>query len=186
MSAERAAMDQPLYLVDSARRKLTLEALVEACARRGWSLMAAHVRTNHVHIVVEANAMPEKIMKDLKAYASRRLDRSGLDPQSRKRWVRHGSTRYLWKPKQLSTAVRYVIEGQGKPMDVFVAPGENAKNHHSLTVAASEASVPARRVLPGRQRRIHHVSKLLRIRRPGVHIDGSLSAEERAQHLNLG
>src|SRR5437016_10436216 len=63
---------------------------------------------------------------------------------------------------------------------------ENAKNYHSLTVAASEASVPARRVLPGRQRRIHHVSKLLRIRRPGVHIDGSLSAEERAQHLNLG
>lgn len=112
MSAERAAMDQPLYLVDSARRKLTLEALVEACARRGWSLMAAHVRTNHVHIVVEANAMPEKIMKDLKAYASRRLDRSGLDPQSRKRWVRHGSTRYLGKPKQLSTAVRYRRSGQ--------------------------------------------------------------------------
>src|SRR5438034_8734265 len=30
-------------------------------------------------------------------YASRRLAGSGLDPQSRKEWARHGSTSYLWK-----------------------------------------------------------------------------------------
>ena len=70
VSVERAAMNQPSYLLDSPRRKLTLEALVEVCSRRSWSLMAAHVRANHVHIVVEANAMPETVMRDLKAYAS--------------------------------------------------------------------------------------------------------------------
>ena len=88
--------------------------------------MAAHVRANHVHIVVEANAMPEKVMRDLKAYASRRLDGSGLDPQSRKRWARHGSTSYLWKPEQVSAAVRYVLEGQGEAMEVFVVPVRDA------------------------------------------------------------
>src|SRR5713226_1294139 len=39
-SVERAAMNQPSYLLDSPRRKLTLEALVEVCSRRSWSLMA--------------------------------------------------------------------------------------------------------------------------------------------------
>jgi REP element-mobilizing transposase RayT len=33
--------------------------------------LAAHARTNHVHIVVDADVPPERIMNDLKSYASR-------------------------------------------------------------------------------------------------------------------
>ena len=44
------------------------------CAYRGWNLLAAHVRSNHVHIVVEAEAQPERNMNEFKSYASRELN----------------------------------------------------------------------------------------------------------------
>ncbi len=93
-----------------------LRALQQHCAHRNWRLFAAHVRSSHVHIVVAAEQAPERILLELKAYASRAL--SGPDSQdgSRKRWTRHGSTRYLWQPKHVAAAVEYVVHGQGEPM----------------------------------------------------------------------
>jgi REP element-mobilizing transposase RayT len=84
-------------------------------------LLAAHVRTSHVHAVVEADVEPEKIMADFKVYASRRLNRTGFEDPSRKRWARHGSTRWLWKDEDVRSAVRYVVEEQGEPMAVYMA-----------------------------------------------------------------
>jgi hypothetical protein len=62
-------------------------------------------------------------MNDLKSFASRCLNRAALDPPDRKRWARHGSTRWLWKREDVSAAMRYVIEGQGDSMAVFEAAG---------------------------------------------------------------
>jgi REP element-mobilizing transposase RayT len=118
---ERELMDQPPYGMDRIRREAVLGGLVERCSNRRWSLLAAHVRTNHVHIVVEADARPERIMNDLKSYASRCLNRSSLDEPNRKRWARHGSTRWLWEPRNVSAAIRYVVEEQGDPMAVYEA-----------------------------------------------------------------
>ena len=67
---------------------------------------------------MSADAEPEKVMNDFKAYASRRLNRIELRVQ---RWARHGSTRYLWDHEQVSAAIRYVIGGQGEVMAVFEA-----------------------------------------------------------------
>src|SRR5437660_12150245 len=64
---------EPPYLLDEARRTVVLETIQEVTRYRRWRLLACHVRTNHVHLVVTAEAKPEKIMSDLKAYASRRL-----------------------------------------------------------------------------------------------------------------
>ena len=58
-------------------------------------------------------------MNDLKAYASRCLNRKGLDEPARKRWARHGSTRWLWKRENVSAAIRYVVDEQGDPRAVF-------------------------------------------------------------------
>ena len=41
-------------------------------------------------------AAPEKVMNDFKTYASRRLTEAGFDTRDRKRWTRHGSTKYIW------------------------------------------------------------------------------------------
>jgi hypothetical protein len=58
-------------------------------------------------------------MNDLKSYASRCLNRKGLDQPACKRWARHGSTQWLWKPENVAAAIRYVVDGQGEPMSVF-------------------------------------------------------------------
>jgi REP element-mobilizing transposase RayT len=106
-------MDQAPYHLDQIRRDAVLEAI------RGWSLLAAHARSSHVHTVVEAEARPEQVMRDFKAYASRWLNRLRLDEPGRKRWAHHGSTRWLWKPQHVSAAMQYVVGEQGEAMSVF-------------------------------------------------------------------
>jgi len=91
----------------------------EVCAHRGWSLHELNVRTNHVHVVVNADSTPERILNDLKSYATRRLGEAGLIPKDSRVWTRHGSTRYLWDGESVSRACAYVREGQGA--DLFEA-----------------------------------------------------------------
>ena len=123
VAAELRKMDQPPYDMDCNRRAVVLAALLERCQQQGWKLLAAHVRTNHTHMVVEAEDRPERVMNDVKSYASRLLNRMGLDGTGRKRWARHGSTRWLWKPEHVSAAIHYVVEEQGERMAVFEASG---------------------------------------------------------------
>ncbi|HET8549891.1 MAG TPA: transposase [Bryobacteraceae bacterium] len=121
-AAERRNMIQAPYELDSDGRTAVLESLREVCWHRGWNLLAAHVRSNHVHVIVEAEIPPEKVMNDFKAYASRALNRLEGKERRRRRWARHGSTRRLWKDRDVREAIRYVIEEQGQPMAVF--PGD--------------------------------------------------------------
>jgi len=119
--AERERMDQAVYRLDRQRQDAVLEAMREICLHRCWTLLAAHVRSTHVHAVVAAEARPERIMADFKVYASRRLNGMGLDTPDRKRWARHGSTRWLWETEHVSAAVQYVVNEQGEPMAVFAS-----------------------------------------------------------------
>jgi REP element-mobilizing transposase RayT len=119
VASERQLMGQPSYAMDTTRRRAVLASILERCSNSGWTLLAAHVRTNHVHVILEAEAKPERIMNDLKSYASRRLNQEGLDEPTRKRWARHGSTRWLWKPENVAAAIRYVVDMHGEGMAVF-------------------------------------------------------------------
>jgi REP element-mobilizing transposase RayT len=121
LRAELQMMDQPPYRLDQVRREVVLAALQERCREQQWKLLAAHVRTNHVHIVVEAEVRPDRIMNDVKSYTSRCLNRRGVDEAGRKRWARHGSTRWLWKPENISAAIRYVMDKQGDRLAAFQA-----------------------------------------------------------------
>jgi REP element-mobilizing transposase RayT len=120
--AEWKRMDQAPYNLDAIRRAVVLEAIQEVCGHQAWDLLAAHVRSSHVHAVVAAEIRPERVMNAFKAYASRRLTRMGLDEPDRKRWARHGSTRWLWKPEQVSAAIQYLVAEQGEVMSVFQSP----------------------------------------------------------------
>ena len=120
VAVKREQMDQKPYLLDRDRRTAVLDAIREVCSHRRWSLLAAHVRTNHIHSVVEADSRPEKIMHAFKAYASRSLNRLGIDDENRKRWARHGSTLRLWKDADVRRAIEYVVSGQGEPMEVHL------------------------------------------------------------------
>ena len=121
IAAERYLMDQPAYRLDAQRRDIVLNAIRKTCEHRGWTLLAAHVRTEHVHAVIASREPPEKVMLDLKRYASRALNLASLDASERKRWARHGSTQSLRSPEAVSAAVRYVVEGQGEEMSFFAA-----------------------------------------------------------------
>ena len=121
--AERREMLQYPYVLNEAGRTVVLAAIQRHCAYRGWNLLAAHVRSNHVHTIVEAETRPERIMNEFKSYASRELNRLASDGSDRKRWARHGSTRWLWKDEDVRHALQYVIDAQGEPMALFVAEG---------------------------------------------------------------
>jgi REP element-mobilizing transposase RayT len=118
-SEERGAMTQPAFVLDAPRRRVVLATILDVCRHRGWRLVACHVRSNHVHLVVQADAPPEKVMNDCKAYASRRLSEAGFDDRSRRRWTRHGSTKYLWSEDSLHNAVDYVLNRQGDQMETY-------------------------------------------------------------------
>jgi len=114
-------MRQAPYVLDAVRREVVLAAFPEVCSHREWTLLASHVRTSHVHAVVEACQTPERVMNAFKCYASRALEQLGVDSPGRRRWARHGSTRYLWTREAVSAAVRYVICEQGERMAVYEA-----------------------------------------------------------------
>jgi len=113
---EKALMKEPAYELDIHRREVVLKSIKDVASHRGWHILAVHVRSNHVHVVVEADQTPERVLNDFKAYASRSLN--VLEP-NRRRWVRHGSTRYLWTHDEVSAAVAYVLYGQGESMAVY-------------------------------------------------------------------
>jgi hypothetical protein len=60
-------------------------------------------------------------MNEFKSYASRELNRLGVDSPERKRRARHGSTRWLGKDEDVRNALQYVIDEQGEFMALFVA-----------------------------------------------------------------
>ena len=119
--AERREMLQDPYVLDEAARQLVLGAIQRHCAYRGWNLLAAHVRSNHVPVIVEAETRPERIMNEFKSYARGELNQSTSERPDRKRWARHGSTRWLWKDEDVWHALQYVVDEQGEPMALFVA-----------------------------------------------------------------
>ena len=90
VAAERRSMLQEPYTLDQTARAVVLAALRQHCTYRGWNLLAAHVRSNHVHAIVEAEIRPERMLSEFKSYASRELNRLGNDGPDRKRWARHG------------------------------------------------------------------------------------------------
>lgn len=118
-SAIKQRMTQEPYVLDTARRNIVRDAIVEECRFRGWTLHALHVRSNHVHFVVTASREPEFVMRACKANASKRLTKAGFESADRKRWTEHGSTRYLWKEEAVAEKVHYTLHGQGDAMATF-------------------------------------------------------------------
>ena len=117
--SEQKRARQEAYTLDNKRRNLVLESVREACSYRGWRLLAAHVRSSHVHTVVVAAELPERVLQDFKTYSSRSLNQAAMDGAGRNRWARHGSTRYLWNPEQIGAAIHYVVREQGDQMAVW-------------------------------------------------------------------
>ena len=119
---QRAAREQlrhpPIFLC-APRRAATRNAIHQHCAHRQWPLLALHVRTEHLHAVIATErgvVAPERIMTELKAWATRRMLQEHLLGAGIRAWSRHGSTRYLFTPESVQRACHYVLERQGSPL----------------------------------------------------------------------
>jgi len=114
-------MKQRPYELDQPRRRIVRTAIKEICVRRGWLLRALHVREVHSHSIVQAEADPETVLNAFKCRASFRLNQSGLDGASRRRWAKGGSKIRLWTDEDVNRAVEYVLYEQGEPMEIYSA-----------------------------------------------------------------
>ena len=59
------------YLLDLSSANTVLAAIQEVCRFRKWDLIAAHVRTNHVHLIVVGPREPDRAVAQFKAYSAR-------------------------------------------------------------------------------------------------------------------
>ena len=115
----REAMSQPVYTMDAPRREVVRNAIVGLAQEQGWRLLAVHMRSNHVHVVIDADRDPSRLMSDLKARASRDLTRAGFEESDRRRWTRHGSTKHLFTTPEVERKIEYTLDEQGTPMAVY-------------------------------------------------------------------
>ena len=115
----RARMKCSPYLMNQPRRPTVLAAIKGICLKHGWGLLAAHVRTTHVHVVVEACTDPEIVLNSFKSHSSHELNQINIDQNPVRRWIRHGSTKYLWTVESVESAVEYVLFKQGPPMEIY-------------------------------------------------------------------
>ena len=117
-------------------RILVNRTLVEVCRHRAWVLLAAHVRTNHVHVVITATAPPARVLGDLKAWSTRRVIEARHRPPGALLWARGGSVRHVWTHKAVAEACFYVVHEQG---DVLLG----TVHFRALTGAAPVAGLTA-------------------------------------------
>jgi REP element-mobilizing transposase RayT len=104
-------------LLEAPARAVVGAAVRDQCLHAGWVLHAVHVRTNHVHIVLQGEGSPDRMMSALKARATRYLRQKGLVDGNARPWARHGSTVPLRTGEAVERARRYVVEGQGAALD---------------------------------------------------------------------
>jgi len=115
-SLQRSDMKQRTHApvrLDAKKRLIVEQAVKEVCDYRRYVLRAINVRTNHVHVVVTAAREPEPLLEAFKSYSTRALRRAGVISQTLKPWIRHGSTIYLWKERDVAKAIEYVMLSQG-------------------------------------------------------------------------
>jgi REP element-mobilizing transposase RayT len=94
-----------VYL-DLAQAEALAEQMQETADHRGWRLLALAVMANHIHVVLGVPGDPdsEKLLGDLKAWGTRRLN----DGWGRRaRWWTQGGSR---RPKKTATALREALK----------------------------------------------------------------------------
>ncbi|HLB57590.1 MAG TPA: transposase [Gammaproteobacteria bacterium] len=108
--------------MNAPQRETVLQSIIKTCEFSNWHLHAAHVRTNHMHIVVSAQKEPEKIAVSLKAYATRYLKQQYPELNRKKYWSKGESTGYIFQSENLFRAIQYTIEEQGNEMAFYCEP----------------------------------------------------------------
>jgi REP element-mobilizing transposase RayT len=122
-------MTKPPFLLDGPRRRKVLEAIQEVCATRAWELFAVHVRTNHVHAMVEGPSDARGMIRDFKVIATRKLRAIGLGAE--RVWGDCGSYRQIKEEATREQILTYLREGQGEKMEFWTNDHASGQSHES-------------------------------------------------------
>jgi REP element-mobilizing transposase RayT len=86
-------------------------AMMKTAEIRKWRITRVNVRTNHVHVVVQApGEQPEHVAAIFKTWATRALKSSGRHPGRTKFWTNQASTRHLFDDNDMFEAFEYVVD----------------------------------------------------------------------------
>lgn len=110
----------PPARLNAAGRKSVEKAIRDLCEKRGWTLLAINIRTNHVHVVIcIGSKRPKDVLIALKANSTRQLREDGQWPHEHSPWADKGSKRNLWNEKSIWEACNYVNNEQGDKLPDF-------------------------------------------------------------------
>jgi REP element-mobilizing transposase RayT len=109
---------EPVTLTPDQRTSIET-TIRDHCAHRDWTLHGINARTNHIHVVLTADRDANEVMKQLKAWCSRRLSEdlnlihTIAKRAGRRRWFTEGGfKRIIENEEYLQNAIRYVTEAQ--------------------------------------------------------------------------
>lgn len=102
------------FLLNESQRTTVLNSIIAACKYYGWYLHAAHVRTNHLHILLYAKEDSATVTTKIKSFGTRFLKKYHPDIPKQKFWTRGKSARCIWKHAFILPAKQYIVDGQGK------------------------------------------------------------------------
>jgi REP element-mobilizing transposase RayT len=119
MHNEKLLLHSPVTL-KAAERNSVEKAIRELCEKRGWTLLAINVRTNHIHVVVcIAGKKPNDVLIALKANATKQMREDGFWTHKHSPWADKGSKRNLWNEQSIWEACNYVNNEQGDKLPDF-------------------------------------------------------------------
>jgi REP element-mobilizing transposase RayT len=116
-------MAESAVLLSEEQRAIVEQTVRDHCRIRGWVLHAVNARTNHVHVIVTADRDADEVMKQFKAWCSRKLSDADVSTQrkqvpvakkaGRRHWFTEGGDKELIDSEEyLANAIKYVLEGQ--------------------------------------------------------------------------
>jgi REP element-mobilizing transposase RayT len=118
---QKAALAQlkgPPVSLNPAQAEELLDQFLETATYRDWTPHAVSIMSNHVHLIIEAPTAVGKtpLLRDLKGYGSRRLNRQFGERESGIWWSDGGSARVV---RNLASAIHYVCHRQPLPLVVW-------------------------------------------------------------------
>ncbi len=104
-----AARKHPIVFLDSHKASMVERQLFETAEFRGWKILIVAIMATHVHLVLKVSGDPpsSQMLKDLKSYASRRLNQN-VPERSGRWWTDSGSARFLADEANVLRAIAYV------------------------------------------------------------------------------
>ncbi|HXD87605.1 MAG TPA: transposase [Urbifossiella sp.] len=109
-NAARSQLNGPPVFLIEEQANTILPQLRETATYRNWTLFAAAIMANHIHLVlgVVGDPDPALLLRDFKSYASRSLNRTWPRPASGTWWTENGSKRKVKDDAGLIEVIGYV------------------------------------------------------------------------------